>query len=355
MENLFESFSGVSKSKWLEKVELDLKGKPLEELDWMFDGGQHSPFFHHEDLSNDIGIVPSNRSNNTWLIGESIPLSDFKKANELALTALKGGCTALTFEIDDETGFDFSKVLKNVKLELIYIEYVLKNVDTLVFTEQLLNYAEGRGCDTDELNGAIYATKDVKDIDILEVRKGLLPHVRLIRIHVNHTATVSEELASILTKTKNHLKRYNNKQAIAESLVYEIGLTDHYYHNIIKVRALKLLLSNVFHAFGVKSVIPFISVRINAFKKGVDENHNIIRSNTQCMSAAIAGVDMINIHGLDHSSGPEFSKRVSRNINHIMQMESYMDRVFDPAQGSYFIESMTDQVCEKAWAIFSNR
>ena len=91
----------------------------------------------------------------------------------------------------------------------------------------------------------------------------------------------------------------------------------------------------------------------------------MIRSTTQAMAAVIGGADRLvvipsNMANLsaDRQEGEEsnsFSHRIARNVQHLLKMESYLDRVIDPAAGSYYVEALTNQIAERAWEIFQSK
>ena len=68
---LFNDFDKVTKAQWLEKVTKDLKGKPLESLNWSVEGIEFTPFYHGEDALN-ANPITDGRSDNSWEIGERI-------------------------------------------------------------------------------------------------------------------------------------------------------------------------------------------------------------------------------------------------------------------------------------------
>ena len=355
MKDLFKDFPPSTKDAWVDKVKGDLKGKSIGSLDWRYSDISFSPFYHQEDQTEKNSAILNSKVGNDWIISQSINTENPHSANAKALTALNQGATGLSFEIHDQNNFKFNNVLKDIQLEWIFTEFILVGIDSLVFTEKLLSYAEGRGFDITKVKGAIYESKPVKNFDILEIRKGLFPKMKLIKIGANSAKNSMEELTSILTQSKNHLKRHNNKRTVAESLLFELKVNDIYFGNIAKIRALRVLLANLFKAYGLDDCHPFISVKIRHDHKVEDENYNFIRYNTQALSAAIGGAEMLSIIPPEHSKGEDFSSRISLNINHLLQLESHMNRVSDPSAGSYFIEHMTDELCIKAWEHFQSK
>ncbi len=81
----------------------------------------------------------------------------------------------------------------------------------------------------------------------------------------------------------------------------------------------------------------------------------MIRAATQALSAVIGGADRLYVLPSNAALGEEssaFSRRIARNVQHLLQLESHTDKVIDPAAGSYYIEKLTDKLTEQAWAKF---
>lgn len=133
-------------------------------------------------------------------------------------------------------------------------------------------------------------------------------------------------------------------------------LGDHYFLNIAKIRALKLLWHQVLSAWNLKLALsPFIEAHLTQASQSQDADYNKIKATAQAMSAIIGGANRLFIHPSDafmNENGTLFSQRIALNVQHLMQQESYLDRVIDPAAGSYFIENLTETLAQKAWASF---
>ena len=112
-ENLFKEFPQISEKEWLEKVEKDLKGRAIKELDWhISENIEIAPFYHSLDH---IPSVPANKAkNNTWEIGEDILVNDPKIANEQLLKALESGVNAPRIIIDSDWNEQLEILFENV-------------------------------------------------------------------------------------------------------------------------------------------------------------------------------------------------------------------------------------------------
>lgn len=114
-------FPDYSKAEWLAKVEKDLKGKPIEGLNWEIEGETFSPFWHRDDMSE----PPLKISHITICkIGVSIPFSDYASSNKLALEALRGGANFLRFDYPGSMSeADKAILLDGILLEIIDCEF----------------------------------------------------------------------------------------------------------------------------------------------------------------------------------------------------------------------------------------
>ena len=85
-----------------------------------------------------------------------------------------------------------------------------------------------------------------------------------------------------------------------------------------------------------------------------DAHVNLLRSQTEAMSAALAGVDSITVTPFDvpYKTPDEFSERIARNQQLLLKEESHLDKVVDPAGGSYYVEKLTVSLAEEAWKLF---
>jgi methylmalonyl-CoA mutase len=140
---------------------------------------------------------------------------------------------------------------------------------------------------------------------------------------------------------------------------------------IAKFRAAKLLWANIVDAYQPKCVKPdcqhtvngickcAAKIRIHAqtseFNKTVfDANVNMLRTQTEAMSATLGGVNSLTVTPYDstYKTSDDFSERIARNQQLLLKEESHFDKVADPAAGSYYIETLTNNIAEQAWKLF---
>ena len=140
------------------------------------------------------------------------------------------------------------------------------------------------------------------------------------------------------------------------TIQFALTVGDSYFINIAKLRAFKLLWQQVLQAWDSSLTdLPTIEIHLGLKSQTAEANYNKIKATTQAMSAVVGGVQRLYIYPSDISpqdNGSDFARRIAWTIQHLMQLESYMDRVKDPAAGSYYIESLTNRLAEDAWEEF---
>ncbi len=362
-------FPPVSKSEWLAKIEKDLKGKPLSSLEWKLDHLDIDPFPHAEDLKS--LPTPLGPASN-WEIGEDIEAADLQKANHQVRQALQHGVEAPRFVLYENLGdHRMETLLEGIQLPLVSVHFFEKNknADPKHLLEHFHHTAKDTGVDTSKLLGSVnWANNDavvMEDaLELVEVAKHKLPEFKVLP--VNGHAFFKEgdtvaELANLINKAVNWVDGLEQKRIPVEEsnhfLQFSISIGKNYFVEIAKIRALKLLWANVLRAYGVEVLeMPPIEAHLATSSQSEDANTNMIQATTQAMAAVIGGADRLTILPSDAFTGntTEFSRRIARNVQHILKMESHFDWVTDPAAGSYFVENLTAKLAGAAWEKFQN-
>ena len=127
---------------------------------------------------------------------------------------------------------------------------------------------------------------------------------------------------------------------------------------IAKLRAARLLWAKIVEAYNPKdkeSAKLVAHSETNTFNKTIyDPYVNMLRTQTEAMSAALGGADSITVLPFNaiYEDTTEFSERIARNQQILLKEESHLDKIADAAAGSYYIESLTDSLAEQAWKLF---
>jgi len=387
---LFDMFLPVSRDEWQNKIECDLKGREYNSLIWKTtENIIVQPFYCPEDINKDDhssefpGNYPFRRGNkrngNFWEIRQDFVTGNIQESVRKATTALKGGVDALGFISTDNGGFKDTELAA-----LLHIPGITAKGINLVIGDNPLQTLKTLISEAGtQVNGSIsydvlerFAFSDSltsspedgigKLADMLQYAGESLPGFRLININgrsfVNAGASVIQELAYSLSLTVEYFSRLLERGLPADYLFKNLqlnaGVGSNYFFEIAKLRAARVLWANLASAYSIKSneVKPlYVNSITGRWNKTVyDPAVNLLRLTSEAMSAVLGGCDSLVVEPFDicYKLPDDFSERLARNIQIIIREEAYLGEVTDPAAGSYYIENITDAICENAWKLF---
>jgi methylmalonyl-CoA mutase len=395
-ERLFDRFPPVTTKEWLDKINSDLKGADFnKKLVWKTNEGfDVKPFYRMEDVENlmYINTLPdqfpylrgTKINNNNWLIRQNIEVTNYSIANRKALTILMKGINSLGFIIDDpesvnEKNFDF--LFERIFLEGVELNF-LTNGKAKEIIELIKDYLEKSYSNPNKIRGAIEADPlsrlmlngtlciaPEEGFDYLASvvnSASFLPHFRVIHLNAsnfnNAGADIVQELAFGISMGSEYMAQLTgrgiNSDLAASKIRFSFGTGSNYFHEIAKLRAARVLWSvvaNGFHVDNEENLKMEIHCVTSKWNKTVyDPYVNMLRTQTEAMSAILGGADSLTVEPFDtvFRHQDEFSERIARNQQLILKEEAYFDKVADPAAGSYYIENLTDLIAENAWKLF---
>jgi methylmalonyl-CoA mutase len=373
--HLFSEFPPASKADWLAKIQKDLKGKSIHDLFYKVGDLQLSPFLAKSDLVENMAPLAHGRETNHWDINEIILVKeDFKKANSLALKALSGGASALRFEIDAfPKAKDLTILLNDIELDYIQTAFLEKtrNQNPLPFLKILKQYIVNLGKNPAEIRGSVHydpfadARRDIKTATELVLwTSENLPQFKVITVQEIFQENVTKALTDLLKAAMAYLDKITEREVdiskIVNTIQFSITVGTHFFVDIAKIRTLKILWGNVLAAYDVEPELPFIVADTHNIPNEANPHTPKIHAATQAMAAAIGGVNILTVTPSDAFSGTvstessDFNRRIARNVQHLLQAESGFTHVIDPAAGSYFVETLTQQFCETVWTDLRN-
>ncbi len=337
MQKLFTEFTSTTAAQWKEQLVKDLKGIDYNTLVWKTNLGiDIQPFYTKENLStNPIPVF----AKNDWAICENIFVSDAKTANAQALNALQNGASGLVFHITQKT--DFAVLLNEILLQYIYTLFIV----TPEFEKELSAY----------LNSATIGDNCFVECDTTLDGKVELHNSSSICISTNMYQEAGSNTINELAFSIAHLNEYLNVAPSSIKTVHlNISVGGDFFMEIAKLRALRKLVGFLLNQYGIKADIHIHAQTTLINKSTVDSYNNMLRSTTEAMSASIGGANSIVVLPFDveFNSQNDFSSRMARNQQLILKDESYLNIVADMAAGSYYIETLTETLCEKAWEQF---
>ena len=366
MEKLFTDFNIADARAWKARLEKDLKGVTFEQLSVTDRNGiTVHPFYTNEDITATKEPVTTQPD---WSICASIEVTDAKMANAQALNELNNGASGLCFHIEQD--IDPSILLEDIELPYIYTCFIL-NDNTVSFSEKLQQYIAAKGWDVTGMDlflnydfiGKYIETGNWSN-DQIEDSKSFLSFLKngvpaiCVRaaLFQNAGANTTYELACALAMVNEYLQLLedNNEVCSLNKMNISLATDTSFFEQIAKLRAFRKLLPLIFEQYHISPAIHLHVETSDIFRSPFDSYSNLLRDTIAGMAAVIGGCDSLYIHPFNETKEEptDFSRRMSRNQQLIFKEESYLDKVADAAAGSYYLETLTEQIAEQAWILF---
>lgn len=392
-ERLLSEFPAISTQEWKDKIVTDLKGADFErKLVWRTNEGFNvNPFYRREDLEGlstpkvmpaEYPYVRSTRMDNEWLIRQDINVNDPKEANEKALDILNKGITSLGFKLrrDQVNKETLAILLKGIMPEAIELNFSCCISVAAQLAGELAAYLTEVGADVAQCKGSInfdpFKKQLVKGISnpqwvatcaqLLDVIRPL-PQYRVLTVNAlninNAGAYIYQELGYALSWGAELIDKLTEAGYSIEELTSRIkfvfGVGSNYFMELAKFRAARWLWAEIIGAYGDQYKGDAAKIHMHAvtstWNKTIYDAHvNLLRTQTEAMSATLGGVDSLTVQPFDvtYQESDNFSERIARNQQLLLKEESHFDKVIDPAAGSYYIEHLTNALAEQAWKLF---
>jgi methylmalonyl-CoA mutase len=363
MKNLFDDFNPISSKQWKQKIQFELNGADYNQtLIWNSpEDIQVKPFYHKDEFQ---GAANLNTKASEFRICQNIFVQDLEKSNLRAIDSVNRGAESIRFTIENEA-IDCTKLLQNLPLEKLTIYFSL-NFLSIDFVEKLDAIAKEKKatifCNLDPIGhlakeGNWFTTKEKNNFETLNLISQATEKVSFISIdgslYQNSGANMVQQIAYSLAHANEYFNRIKN---INQPIVFEIAVGTNYFFEIAKLRALRLLFNLIAKEYNHHFDCHLLVSPTKRNKTLYDYNVNMLRTTTECMSAILGGADAIANLPYDalYHKDNEFGDRIARNQLLVLKHESYFDKVNNPADGSYYIESLTNQLAEKALTLFKD-
>ncbi|MBC8603108.1 methylmalonyl-CoA mutase small subunit [Parabacteroides acidifaciens] len=391
-EKLFSEFAPVSTEDWVAKITADLKGAPFEKkLVWKTgEGFNANPFYRLEDLEGlktttslpgEFPYVRGTKKDNDWYVRQNIEVTCFKAANEKALDILNKGVTSLGFIIkgDEVSAENIATLLNGICPECVELNFntCLCKAEKLIGI--LAEYFTSKGVDLTKCAGSVNydpfkkpLIKGHKNENWVEAASAVLkagealPKYKVLAVNAfelnNAGAYISQELGYALAWGNELLAKLTDAgfdvTEVAKKIKFNFGISSNYFMEIAKFRAARWLWAEIVAAYKPSCNCACkmnVHAQTSQWNMTVYDAHvNLLRSQTEAMSAAIAGVDSITVRPFDEifETPDDFSERIARNQQLLLKEECHLDKVVDPAAGSYSVEVFTNSIADVAWKLF---
>lgn len=388
-ELLFDQFPPVSTEEWKAKVEADLKGAPFDKkLVWRTNEGFNlQPMYRAEDIADlkttdslpgEFPYVRGTKVDNDWYSRQEIIAETAAEANAKALDVLNKGINSLCFKIKEATAEELATLLDGIMVGAIELNFDCCPRRAVKFAQVLVDYLKANGLET-EFKGSIDFNPLKKALrhgkiflgNIATIAKTLLdivkdiPQLRILSVNSvmlsDSGSYIFQELGYAMSWGAEWMTLMTDAgvdaSEVARRIKFNMGVSSNYFMELAKFRAARMLWAQIAKQYGAdddscRQAVHAITSRYN--QTIFDAHVNLLRSQTETMSAALAGVDSITVVPFDtpYQTPDDFSERIARNQQFLLKEESHLDKVVDPAGGSYYVETLTVSLANEAWKLF---
>lgn len=389
-EKLFDMFPECSYEEWRAKVEADLKGADFnKKLVWRTNEGFNvEPVYRAENIADfktvdtlpgEYPYVRGTRTDNDWLIRQEVLAETPAEANAVAKEVITKGVTSLGFNVTLESEADVKTLLDGIDIKKYELNFKCCPRKAISLAKVLVDYLRNNGL-LNDFHGSIdfnpmrralkHGTEFPGDIkamalELLDVVK-IVPELRVLAVDsymfCDAGAYIFQELGYALAWGAEWLTMLTDAgvkaDEVARRIKFNMGVSSNYFMEIAKFRAARMVWAQIVEQYKPESKLSskmLCHAVTSRFNQTIYDAHvNLLRSQTETMSAALAGVDSITTTPFDvpYKTPDAFSERIARNQQFLLKEESHLDKVVDPAGGSYYVETLTVSLAKEAWKLF---
>ncbi|WP_264525063.1 methylmalonyl-CoA mutase subunit beta [Flavobacterium sp. N502536] len=360
---LFDDFNPISSKQWKQKIQFELDGADYNQtVIWNSpEDIQVKPFYDRDEFTK---AVPVQTQVSNFKICQNIFVYDIEKSIQRAINTLERGAESLRFTIENETT-DVQKLLEALPLEnrVVYFNLNFISIDFVQLLDRIsIEKKAIFYCNLDPIGhlareGNWFTTADKSNFDTLEKITKAVTNISVLSVDLglyqNAGANITQQIAYSLAHANEYLNRF---PTVTQPIVFEVSVGTNYFFEIAKLRALRKLFNLIAAEYNSDLECHLLVTPTKRNKTIYDYNVNMLRTTTECMSAILGGADAIANLPYDslYHKDNEFGDRIARNQLLVLKHESYFDKVDNPADGSYYIESLTLQLAEKSLALFKD-
>ena len=393
----FSEFAPQSYAEWKEEATASLKGAPFDKklLTKTYEGITLQPLYSASNAADCAaksgfpgagdylrGSTASGYGGHPWLIAQKGDAVTAREANALLREGLSKGASAICFDPGFCPKLDNLDDIKAFFQDIDIAQYPLQaycGASAAPWLGLLKAYADEAGIDTAKLTGVIGAdplgalaqkgqicgsmeSYYEQMAACLRLTSEDMPKIKTVSIQgaVYHEggASAVQELAAMFAAAVAYLdallERGFSVDEIAAQMCFSFALGANFFMEIAKLRAARLIWTQIIKAYGGGEEAAQLDARAatsNFTATVYDPYVNILRATTQAFSGVVGGVDALTVQPFDTAIrfSDEQSRRIARNIQVMMQHEFNLMTPVDPAGGSWYVETLTQQVAQAVW------
>jgi methylmalonyl-CoA mutase len=400
------AFPPATAKQWRVVVDKALKGAPFEKrlVTRLYEGIAVQPLYTADDWdpagdpSGFPGFAPFTRGGHAsgagaegWEVLTEHSLPDSKQANTAILNDLMRGATAIDLHFDraGEAGIvidtldDLDRTLNEILLELVPL-YLDAGQDAVAAAATLAALWRRRSVPPAEARGAF----DADPIGTLAAAGGLpgsldhalaqlaelaiwtgehYPKVTAVGIdsspYYEAGATETQDLAAAMSTGVAYLRALTGAgmtvDAALRQMTFTMAVGCDQFLSIAKLRAARRLWARIAEACGASEPARTMVLRAHTARRIMSQRDpwvNMLRTTVAGFAAGAGGADSVTIQPFDAALGvsDDFARRIARNTQILLKEEAYVSRVTDPAGGSWYVETLTEQLAQAAWEAFQS-
>lgn len=387
-----QSFPHFGMDEWESQAVDSLKGKAIETFQaTTYENIKLKPLYTQEDVRNVSqfpggtdyrrGADPLGYFGHNWKVAQRLSYRTAEELKEKLVQALSHGQNALSFELSDEFFSQdhfmadlLTEVFKKYPFAMDANEYQKKFLTSLEIVAKtaedrakVTGYIGSDPLSSFAVQGSIPTNPDAFFTQWSEtVRQAneKFPGLRTILINTapyhNGGANAIQELGIALASGVYYIQLLLDKgmeleEAFAK-VIFNFSIGTNFFIEIAKLRAARIVWNKIGEVYGVdeKSRGMQIAAETSRMTQTVfDPYVNILRSGNEAFAAVLGGIQYLHVRSFDDIIGSNsFSDRIARNTQLILQQEAHLQQVIDPAGGSWYVEALTQELAEQAWAFF---
>jgi methylmalonyl-CoA mutase len=377
-------FAPPSDQEWKEKLEESLKGKKYESLlKNTYENIVLKPLYSMEDSTNGAGypsysnykrgIHALGYHSNPWKITQLISYQTVEQLRKNISEALEKGQTAISFKLTKsllDQPEDLERLLSEISpkatlsiqtegQQKTFLDLLKNHSVTGFVAEDPFVYLVKNGSLPFELSE--YYSNWAK---IIQNADENLPKVKTVLVDTtsyhNGGANAVQELAIALATGVTFIEELKTRgiepDKLFEKIVFKFQIGANFFMELSKLRAARILwdkLGEVYDVPSEKRGMTIFAETSNFTKTLYDPHVNILRSGNEAFAAVLGGVQYLQVHTFNELEAlTPLAERLARNTQLILKEETFLQNIVDPAGGSWYIESLTNELVEKAWQYF---
>lgn len=379
-------FQEVTFEDWVKAAESQLKGKPIEKLfSKTYEGITVKPLYEQKDVKESFShpgdspfVRGTTQSNDGWFVCQYLHHTDPEMINKKLVESFDRGQRTIYFSVETIENINQLKtIFHNINVE--EVTFYIDATKNRAFLPLFAHYCETIGVSLSKINGTIaidpffelvqlgFSERTFQEaVDYIAsslewtLENNLNIKLALLRGREFHEAGANlvQELTFTFLKSIELLETLTDKgfsiNDVAPYMQFSFTISSDFFMEMAKLRAAKQIWATIVSAYGGNEASQKICLHAETSswnKSKLDMHVNLLRTTSEAFSAVIGGVNYLTISPFDELTGQpsELADRIARNIHFILREESFLHKVQDPSGGSYYVDTLTEEICEKVW------